>query len=99
MASQARRVAIVGQGYVGLPLALRAVAYGHDVVGVEVDESRVARLKASDSYVEDVSDDELAAGLGSGRYLPTSSVRDAAGSGGERLTAPPQPPSHWRSAP
>ena len=39
-------VAVVGQGYVGLPLAMRAVQVGHDVVGYDVDPARVKRLAA-----------------------------------------------------
>ena len=68
------KVVVVGQGYVGLPLAMRAVEVGHDVVGYEVDESRVGRLAAATSYVEDVDDQSLAAALASGRYRPTSST-------------------------
>ena len=40
------RVVIVGQGYVGLPLAMRAVEVGHDVVGFDVDHDRVKRLSS-----------------------------------------------------
>ncbi len=38
MAERALKVAIVGQGYVGLPLAIRSVEVGHDVVAFDVDE-------------------------------------------------------------
>ena len=57
-------VVVVGQGYVGLPLALRAVEVGYDVVGFDQDEERVKRLADGDSYVEDVPD--AAADCGSG---------------------------------
>ena len=66
------RVVVVGQGYVGLPLAMRAVAVGHDVVGFDLDESRVKRLQAGESFVEDISSDVLAAALATGRYQATS---------------------------
>ncbi len=62
------RVVVVGQGYVGLPLAMRAVEVGHTVVGFDVDARRVARLAAGDSYVEDVAETTLAEALASGRY-------------------------------
>jgi len=65
------KVVVVGQGYVGLPLALRAVEVGHDVVGLDLDVDRIKRLADGDSYVEDVSDERLGAALASGRYLPT----------------------------
>jgi UDP-N-acetyl-D-glucosamine dehydrogenase len=73
------KVAVVGQGYVGLPLAVRAVSVGYDVVGYEVDDRRVRRLSAGVSYVEDVSTEELAAALESGRYNPTTEARDCGG--------------------
>ena len=57
------RVAIIGQGYVGLPVAMRACEVGHDVVGFDVDERRVKRLATGESMVEDVSDERLAAAL------------------------------------
>jgi len=53
------RVVIVGQGYVGLPLAVRAAQAGHDVVGFDVDEDRIKRLTGGESYVDDVKDAEL----------------------------------------
>ena len=48
-------------GYVGLPLAVAFAAEGHDVVAVDIDRRRVDALRAGRSYVEDVSDDVLAA--------------------------------------
>lgn len=66
------KVVIVGQGYVGLPIAMRAVEVGHNVVGYEVDPERVKRLVASDSYVGDIDDDVLGHALKSGRYLPSA---------------------------
>jgi UDP-N-acetyl-D-glucosamine dehydrogenase len=65
------KVLVIGQGYVGLPLAMRAVGSGHHVVGYEVDENRVKRLLAAETYVDDVPNSELAAALATGRYLPT----------------------------
>ena len=63
---------VVGQGYVGLPLAIRAVQVGYRVVGFETNSNRVDRLKAGDSYVDDVTADDLSTALESGRYTPTS---------------------------
>src|SRR5579871_3775681 len=66
------RVVIVGQGYVGLPVAMRAVEVGHDVVGYDVDDERIKSLTAGESYVDDVSNERVAAALASGRYEPTA---------------------------
>ncbi|NNF55705.1 MAG: nucleotide sugar dehydrogenase [Acidimicrobiales bacterium] len=70
----AERVVIVGQGYVGLPLAVRAVEVGFDVVGYDLDSARIGRLRAGDSYVEDVPADKLAAALESGRFTVTDQL-------------------------
>jgi UDP-N-acetyl-D-glucosamine dehydrogenase len=66
------KVVVVGQGYVGLPLAVRAVEVGFDVVGLDADEARVKLLTSGESFVEDVSDTALRQMLASGRYLPTA---------------------------
>jgi UDP-N-acetyl-D-glucosamine dehydrogenase len=66
------RVVVVGQGYVGLPLAMRAAEVGFDVVGFEIDEARVDRLAAGDSYVGDIPAERLRAAIASGRYRPTA---------------------------
>lgn len=79
---------VVGQGYVGLPLAMRAVAVGYDVVGLDVDEGRVKRLTSGESYVEDISSAELSAALSSGRYTPSTSYKNAAGFDYAIITVP-----------
>jgi nucleotide sugar dehydrogenase len=83
-----QKVVVVGQGYVGLPLAMRAVVVGHSVVGFDVDEGRIKRLAAGESYVEDVPDDALAAALASGRYIPSSNVKACAGFDVAVITVP-----------
>lgn len=69
---------VVGQGYVGLPVAMRAVDVGHDVVGIDLDENRTDLLRNGSSYVDDISDETLRAALQSGRYLATTSYDDVA---------------------
>jgi UDP-N-acetyl-D-glucosamine dehydrogenase len=59
----AMNVGIVGLGYVGLPLAMEFADAGIDVVGVDVDATKVARLMAGRSHVEDVSDARLVEAL------------------------------------
>ena len=72
-------VAVVGLGYVGLPLAMRAAQVGHRVVGYDVDEGRVKQLAAGESYVEDVPSAELQQALDSGRFQPSTDGRSCAG--------------------
>ncbi|HUC12995.1 MAG TPA: nucleotide sugar dehydrogenase [Acidimicrobiales bacterium] len=88
MAERALKVAIVGQGYVGLPLAIRSVEVGHNVVAFDVDVRRVGRLKAADSYVEDISSSQLAEALATGRYAPTADPADLAGFDVALITVP-----------
>src|SRR4051794_38143632 len=74
-----KRLLVVGQGYVGLPLAMRGVDVGYDVVGYDVDESRIKRLAAAETFVEDVTSEALAGALATGRYHPTADAEDCAG--------------------
>ena len=66
---QNHTVSIIGQGYVGLPLAMAAVDAGWAVVAIEKSAERVERLSAGQSPVEDVSNEVLAAAIASGNYL------------------------------
>jgi len=71
------KVVVVGQGYVGLPLALAAAEAGYQVVGIDTDLSRVASLNAGRSPIGDISDTYLAAQ--SLCYRASSDFGDAAG--------------------
>lgn len=65
------RVAVLGQGYVGLPLALAVVQAGFWTWGVDVDASRVRLLRDRRSYIVDVQDEQLASAFDSGLFHPT----------------------------
>ena len=78
-ASAPDRVIIIGQGYVGLPLAIRATEQGHQVVGFDLDTERVEQLASGTSYIEDIANERLAACLATGRYLPSSNPDALAG--------------------
>ena len=60
------RVAIVGLGYVGLPLALSFIEAGLEVVGIDASERRVGELLAGRSPIDDVDDARLRSGLSGG---------------------------------
>jgi len=70
---------VVGQGYVGLPVAMRAVEAGFDVIGFDADVARVKRLNAGDSYVEDVADEIVHGALATGRYRAVTTLDDING--------------------
>lgn len=61
-----RNVVIVGQGYVGLPLAIEAAKAGHTTTGLDLDPQVVARLSGGKSHVDDITDDEVSAALSRG---------------------------------
>ncbi|TXK35201.1 nucleotide sugar dehydrogenase [Nonomuraea sp. C10] len=52
-------LAVIGLGYVGMPLAKEAVAAGLKVVGLDVDPRKVDALKAGQSYIDDLTDADL----------------------------------------
>jgi UDP-N-acetyl-D-glucosamine dehydrogenase len=72
-------IVVVGQGYVGLPLAVAAATSGRTVVGLDLDKQRVDQLNAGSSPVGDVQDAELQAQLAAGRYSASTDFASAAG--------------------
>ena len=72
-------VVVVGLGYVGLPLAMRAAEAGHQVVGYDTDTRRVELLQSGTSYVEDVPSAQLAAALAARTFRPSADARACAG--------------------
>jgi UDP-N-acetyl-D-glucosamine dehydrogenase len=54
------QIGIIGLGYVGLPLAVAFAESGCEVVGLDVDESKIQALNAGESYIEDVPSSALA---------------------------------------
>ncbi|GAB3926843.1 nucleotide sugar dehydrogenase [Microlunatus endophyticus] len=81
------RVAIVGQGYVGLPLAREAIKAGLDVIGVDLDAERVAGLNAGRSHVDDLSDSDIAAMVTDG-YRATADFAEIADAGDVVICVP-----------
>ena len=65
-------LAIVGQGYVGLPLALAAIDAGWIVLGIDKSEDRVVQINSGSSPVEDVSDTQLQDAITRGVYKATT---------------------------
>jgi UDP-N-acetyl-D-glucosamine dehydrogenase len=65
-------VAVIGQGYVGLPLAVEFAKVGFPVYGIDLDERKIARLKRGDSYIQDVPSRELAPLVKKGLLKPTT---------------------------
>ena len=62
------RVVIIGQGYVGLTIAVGAAGAGHSVIGFDVNDGLVAALNSGSSHIEGISDSALAGFVASGAY-------------------------------
>jgi UDP-N-acetyl-D-glucosamine dehydrogenase len=73
-----RVLAIIGQGYVGLPLAMAAVDAGWTVIGIDNFEAKVAQINSGKSPVEDISDTQLQAALTSGAYKASTDISSVA---------------------
>lgn len=68
------RLVVIGQGYVGLPMALRAAEQGLSVVGLDTNAGVVAALNAGVSHVGDISPADMAAGLAAGYVASTDAA-------------------------
>lgn len=66
-----KRLVVIGQGYVGLPMSLRAAAKGFLVVGLDNNSSVVDALNSGVSHIDDVPDVELQIGLVAGYSAST----------------------------
>jgi UDP-N-acetyl-D-glucosamine dehydrogenase len=66
-----KTLAIIGQGYVGLPLAIAAVDAGWTVIGVDNFEARVSQINSGSSPVEDISNEQLQSAILKGAYKAT----------------------------
>lgn len=64
--------AVIGLGYVGLPLALEIHNAGFNVIGIDLDKSKVASIQDGKSYILDVSDGAIGDAVRSGRFSSTS---------------------------
>ena len=65
-------IAVIGQGYVGLPLAVASAKAGSTVIGIEVNAARVEQLNAGKSPVEDISDNSISDLVKAGKYSATT---------------------------
>jgi UDP-N-acetyl-D-glucosamine dehydrogenase len=70
--SRTARVAVVGLGYVGLPLATGFAEAGFTVVGIDVDARRVALLLGGESDIPDVAPSRVNALVKAKRFLPST---------------------------
>jgi UDP-N-acetyl-D-glucosamine dehydrogenase len=80
IADKSARVAIIGLGYVGLPLAVGFARAGYAVLGLDVDERKLAALNEGRSYIQDVETADVADVVRAGRFAASNDydlLRDA----------------------
>ncbi len=77
-AQQSKILAIIGQGYVGLPLAMAAVDAGWTVIGIDNFVAKVEQINGGSSPVEDISDKQLQAAIARGAYKATTDFSEVA---------------------
>ena len=66
------RCGVIGLGYVGLPLALEFARAGLRVTGIDLDERKIADIRAGRTYIVDVSGAEIAEQVHAGRFEATT---------------------------
>ena len=71
------KIAVIGQGYVGLPLSMAAAKSGHQVIGIDLDEKLVASLNSGLSKISDISNEEIV--TNSKNYKATSDFKELSG--------------------
>ena len=71
-----KKVAVVGQGYVGLPIAINSAQAGYEVIGFDLNEVIVDNLNSGKSHISDISDSELNQFLANGKYRASSNPID-----------------------
>jgi len=67
--------AVIGLGYVGLPLAMEIAAAGFRVIGIDLDRNKIDTLKQGKSYILDVSEKIVTDAIHSGKFTPTADFR------------------------
>lgn len=69
------RVAVIGIGYVGLPLGIEIARTGFPTVGIDVDRKKVEAVRKRHSFIGDVPDSDIAAVTGDGLFEATTDFR------------------------
>src|SRR5262249_30346193 len=67
-------VAVIGLGYVGLPLAVEFARAGFNVTGFDVDASKAAEINAGRSYIPDVPSDDVSRAVQEGTFRATTDM-------------------------
>ncbi len=71
-----QKVVIIGQGYVGLPIAIHAAENGYAVLGFDINSDLTQKLNSGNSHIEDITNERLTTVLKRGNYKATSNPND-----------------------
>ncbi len=74
------RVAVIGQGYVGLTISSGAISAGFEVIGIDKNQTVVERLNSGKSHIEGISDSQLVRAISSGKFKASVYFADIANS-------------------
>lgn len=66
------KIAVIGLGYVGLPLSLQFARSGVQVVGLDIDSTKVEKLNANRSYIKHISSEAIRAEVTAGRFIAST---------------------------
>ena len=81
-------VAVIGMGYVGLPLSLQFAGSGVKVLGVDIDESKISRLNRGESYIKHIASSKIAEMVDGGGFRATSDFSEVANVGAVVICVP-----------
>lgn len=73
------KVAVIGLGYVGLPLILGFAGAGFPVLGLDVDGKKIDQLRAGKSYIKHIADADVAKAMQEGEFEVSASLSDVSG--------------------
>ncbi len=76
LATRDARIAVVGLGYVGLPLAVEFAESGFCVIGMDVDAEKVRQINAGLSYIDDIANERVRDLVNGGKFSATCAYRD-----------------------
>jgi len=68
-------VAVIGLGYVGLPLVRALIGAKFRVIGLDIDPDKIAALKRSEAYIKHLSTEIFSAAIEDGRFTPTTNFK------------------------
>jgi UDP-N-acetyl-D-glucosamine dehydrogenase len=73
------KVAVIGLGYVGLPLSVAAANSGFKVVGIDINQTQVTNINQGLSPIVDVSNEEISKLVKNGQFIATSEFSEIIG--------------------